>query len=284
MSLKHLLKILGSAATAVFLAACQNGQAAALPVSVYPVEEIGLGSRIDFEYENEAVPEVEEQVFNLLDPPIKSAHGRYVYLTFDDGPSHNTEQILDILAEFDVQGTFFVLGNSILSRNDSREILNRALREGHYIGLHSMTHEHARLYQGPGAPEIFLDEMKEVQSLIYELTGHSSYLCRAPFGSRPTFSQQHVDLIAQSPFSCWDWHIDTMDWSHRSVEAIMLEIQQNMASLQDPNQIVVLMHENQVTVEALPSIIKFFRDLGYTFVAYHPDNHFPVNFHNNPDL
>ena len=218
------------------------------------------------------------------DPPAKSQDGRYVYLTFDDGPTRNTASLLDILQEHQVPATFFVIGHSILNRPDSQLLLNRALEEGHAIGLHSMTHDFQQLYQGAESYRVFYGEMREVQELVYQLTGYRSSICRPPFGSFPGFSQDHVDKIVGSDFRCWDWNIDTRDWQHRSVEAVMAEIQDNLAQIQEGEHLVILLHEGQVALDSLPDIIQFFQERDYSFLPFHPANFFPLNFLKNPDL
>ena len=98
-----------------------------------------------------------------------NTEAKYVYLTFDDGPSNNASKILDILKEYKVPATFFVLGSTINRNSQAQDILNRMVDEGHYIGLHSMTHDKDILY-GLNGPANFVREMKEVQTLISTLT------------------------------------------------------------------------------------------------------------------
>ena len=223
---------------------------------------------------------VEEPVPSL-EWPYKTAEGRYAYLTFDDGPSRNSHGILDILADYGIPATFFVLGEAVNGRSDSGEILNRILEEGHYIGLHSMSHDFSRLYLEPDAHYNFYEEMRQVQELVYQLTGHLSYHCRAPFGTVPSFSQKHQELIQESDFNCWDWHVDTRDWAFQTSAQVMGAIQENMAFHGYPSRVVVLMHELDLTIAALPEVIHYFLDLGYTFLPFHPKNYFPVRLNDH---
>ena len=100
----------------------------------------------EYEYEDEDVSE-----------NVNVIPGRYAFLTFDDGPSRYTQSILDVLNERNALGIFFVLGESIRNRSNTGELLNLILEEGHYIGLHTMTHDFASLYLGGGAPQRFVD-------------------------------------------------------------------------------------------------------------------------------
>ena len=82
-------------------------------------------------------------------PPIESWHNKeakFVYLTFDDGPSKNADKILDVLDQYDVKGTFFVLGSAIEGYSKSNEVFKRMEDTGHYIGMHTMSHNYSYLY------------------------------------------------------------------------------------------------------------------------------------------
>jgi len=223
--------------------------------------------------------EVEEQVETV---PIMSSEGRYVFLTFDDGPSGNTPYLLDTMQRYGVLGTFFFQGSSLAT--DSGPFLEEILELGHYIGLHSMTHHPYLLYWQYGAYRVFYEEMREVQALIYELNGHRSDLVRPPFGSAGTFTYGHVRAMADSEFRVWDWNVDSRDWWHQSIGGIMEEITSTMTNLGYPPLAVVLFHEHDLTVQVLPDVITYFMELGYEFLPYHPQNHFMMNFWDHPDL
>ena len=69
--------------------------------------------------------------------------GKYIALTFDDGPSENTEKILDILAKYDIKATFFVIGEALTE--DRKATVERAIEEGHAIGMHANVHVYEKL-------------------------------------------------------------------------------------------------------------------------------------------
>jgi len=241
-----------------------------------------------------ALPESDEEGSNawitLRKAPVKEAEGRYVYLTFDDGPSTNTDKILDILSEFQIKGTFFILGKKILDNDymdyeDAVAALQRVLAEGHFVGLHSMTHDMHSLYKTPEAHNNFYDEMRELQKLIFDLSGgYETNLYRAPYGTRGMFTGNHIRKMANSDMKAWDWNIDTEDWKTKSTDVVLKKIKEDMEGHKYPNLVVILFHEYDVTVETLPSAIRYFLDLGYTFLPYHPDNHFQMNLLHRSEL
>ncbi|MBO4461285.1 MAG: polysaccharide deacetylase family protein, partial [Lachnospiraceae bacterium] len=116
-------------------------------------------------------PEPEDPNDNV-DPNAKK-----VYLTFDDGPSHNTELILDILKEYNVKATFFVIG-----RNDeySKSLYKRIVDEGHTIALHSYTHRYSSIYASLDA---YKEDLQKISDLVYDATGVRSKFIRFPGGS-----------------------------------------------------------------------------------------------------
>lgn len=212
---------------------------------------------------------------------------KFVYLTFDDGPSQNAEKILDILDSYDIKGTFFVLGSSIDRYSGSKDILKRMADTGHYIGMHSMTHDYSTLYGDENAAQNFAGEMLEEQALLKEITGgFESELCRAPYGTGGgTFTDAHVEELNKIGVKCWDWDVDSLDWeSGASVDSIMKNIEYCMNLWNYPRQTVVLFHEKDVTVEVLPKVIQYYTDLGYEFLPYNPDNHIVKNLFGSDDL
>ncbi len=210
---------------------------------------------------------------------------KFAYLTFDDGPTKNAPKILDILKEYDVKGTFFVLGSSIQNNSHAQEVLNRMLAEGHYIGMHSMTHSHGTLY-GANGPQNFINEMNELRDLIASLTnGFESQLCRAPYGTGGgTFTNDHIQALKNNGLKCWDWDVDSLDWKYKSAAEIMPIIKRETEMNRNSQNLVLLFHEKNSTIEVLPQVIEYLKDLGYEFLPYNPDQHFSVNFFNSDEI
>jgi len=133
---------------------------------------------------------------------------RYVYLTFDDGPDERTPAILDVLKKQKVKATFFVTG-----RNAERHpaLLKRIVREGHAIGLHSMTHDAKLFYRTPASA---LAEMEETQAIVTRLTGKKVFDVRVPYGSVPKMTPAHTKKMQAAGFRIWDWNVDSEDWRY----------------------------------------------------------------------
>ena len=196
---------------------------------------------------------------------------KIAYLTFDDGPSIHTEKLLNVLKQYRVPAIFFVTGDSIdiMTNGRGKTLLNRILEEGHHIGYHSISHNREKLYFRPDSPQYFLQEMRECQQKVSELTdGYWSSLCRAPYGKMSHFQKGHWPVVENSEFYCIDWNIDSLDWAKNHTGAIYNQV---LAALQQenyPDQVVLLFHEKDITANALPSIIEYIRSKGYTFVPY----------------
>lgn len=210
---------------------------------------------------------------------------KFAYLTFDDGPSKNVTRILDILNHYDVKGTFFVLGSSIKNNINSEEILNRMINEGHYIAMHSMTHDYKTLY-GDNGPQNFVNEMNELKELIASLTdGFQSQLCRAPYGTGGgTFKPHHIAALKAAGLKCWDWDVDSLDWKYKNAADIMPIIKQETEMKKNKQNLVILFHEKDSTIEVLPQVIEYLQDQGYEILPYNPERHFPDNFFNSNEI
>lgn len=195
---------------------------------------------------------------------------KVVYLTFDDGPSKQTEDILSILNDYGVKATFFFIGTNV---NRYPEEVKLVHQQGHYVGLHSMSHDKKLIYN-PEKPYAFAEELIEEQGLIEALIHVQPTLVRPPYGSVPGIKPTMADALVDHGFKVWDWTIDSEDWKKKSASAIVEQIKSQTTSATE----VVLVHEKALTVEALPQIIEHFLQEGYEFRAYNPEQHFMLNF------
>ncbi|HAX72588.1 MAG TPA: polysaccharide deacetylase [Firmicutes bacterium] len=196
---------------------------------------------------------------------------KIAYLTFDDGPSSYTKELLEILEKEQVPAIFFVIGENFTVQPNGKELVKEMYDKGHYIGLHSMTHDRNKLYLTANAPQNFMKEMMEVKALIAEATeGFQSELCRPPYGSKAYFTKAHYAIVKDSNLKCWDWNIDSMDWSGSSPAAILAKVKKDLESTKYPDVTVLLFHEKKNTVKILPEVIQYYREQGYEFVSYHP--------------
>ena len=181
---------------------------------------------------------------------------RRVYLTFDDGPSSNTEEILRILSEYEVKATFFVVGKTDAH---SVEMYQRIVEEGHTLGMHSYSHKYQELYSSVDA---FVADLERMQEYLYGITGTECEVFRFPGGSSNSVSdvdiQELIDVLEERNITYYDWNASTGDGGSRLLSA--QEIVTNvMADIEQYHNIVVLMHDaidKPTTVEALPELIE----------------------------
>ena len=252
-----------------------------------PEEEVVAKERIN--QEDVTVAAEESIIQSALQPAIQPAKqsakqkkvvgkptGKIVYLTFDDGPTTLTDEFLDLLKEQDIQATFFMQGIN-LQKTDLQENVKRAIKEGHYVGAHSMTHNYKKLYNNG----LFVSEMNETLSLIKDITGTNPKLVRPPYGSAPGLKSQQIrNEIVKAGIKIWDWTIDSNDWKLKDPNQIVENIKKQTTNDRE----VILMHEKQQTLQALPEIIAFYKEKGYEFGVYNDADHFYLNFQNDKRL
>ncbi|MEN1939210.1 peptidoglycan-N-acetylglucosamine deacetylase [Paenibacillus sp. 102] len=202
---------------------------------------------------------------------------KVAYLTFDDGPGKYTAELLNILEQNNAKATFFLIGENV---KQFPELVKREKKEGHYVGMHSMTHDFKRLYTNGE----YVNEMKEDQSLIANILGESPKLTRPPYGSMPGLNEVLRNRTVEAGFKVWDWTIDSLDWKYNKmpVDAASAQIVQNVLVGATKLQEVILMHDiHPQSVAAVPAIIKGLKEKGYELEAYHEEAHFSVNFWND---
>lgn len=214
--------------------------------------------------------------------PSNPKQPKFAYLTFDDGPSANTEQILNILQDYGVKATFFVIGSET---EFSKHIYRRIIEEGHTIGLHSYNHVYADVYASEDA---FMDSMYRLRDLVESITGVKSDIIRFPGGSNTTFASKHggpelaknlVARIHREGMQYFDWNVSSMD-ATKPLVAKQTIIDATLRGAQGRNQAIVLMHDapaKKTTVEALPAIIEGLQQQGYSFEVLKRDTA-PIHF------
>ena len=180
----------------------------------------------------------------LVDPD-----GKFVALTYDDGPSSViTPRILDILEKHSAKATFFVLGSRI---NEHHKPLQRAVKLGCEIGNH--TYGHINL---PSAERIIY-EISTTNNLVKEYTGFVPVLARAPGGSTSDYSRKAVNM----PFIYWS--IDTRDWETMNAESIIAHVKNETR-----DGSIILMHDvYEATAEATEVIVPWLIKEGYQLVT-----------------
>lgn len=210
-------------------------------------------------------------------PTTKPAAGaRTIYITFDDGPSPYTPQLLNVLKQYKVKATFFMLGNQIAHHPAS---VARLVKEGHGVGLHGMTHQKDKFYASPASA---LNEMNMDNAKLHQAANVYTKLIRVPYGSKPYFTKVYRDQTAAYGYRLWDWNIDSNDWRYQSnpqkiYDNVMRDVKNMKKKGVTP---IVLFHDQHATVTILPKLIKAIQAEGYTFKPLTNDMK-PMNFWND---
>lgn len=193
--------------------------------------------------------------------PVRSS-GKKVYLTFDDGPSSNTDQILDILKDYDVKATFFVVG-----KTDERSVkaYQRIVEEGHTLAMHSYSHKYDEIYE---SKEAFARDLNSLQEYLYETTGVWPRIYRFPGGSSNTVSkvdmQELIEYLTDIGITYFDWNVASGDAVSRTLPAETI-VNNCLSGIEKQKESVILMHDasnKETTIEALPQIIEAIQEQG----------------------
>ena len=197
-----------------------------------------------------------EQMSQTEEPPEEQpVYAKRVYLTFDDGPSSSTAQILDILKAYDVKATFFVVGKA---DETSKALYQRIVAEGHTLGMHSYSHKYDEIY---ASKESFIQDLTMLQEYLYEVTGVWPRYYRFPGGSSNAVSktdmQELIGYLNEQDIVYFDWNVASGDAVNGYVAKDTL-INNCLKGIQMQTDSIVLMHdasERRSTVEALPEVI-----------------------------
>ncbi len=188
-----------------------------------------------------------------------------VYLTFDDGPSDLTPQVLDLLDEYDAKATFFV----VYTDNEKyTSYLKDIVDRGHTLALHSYSHDYDKIYQSVDA---FLEDFDKVYTWVYEETGVRPTLFRFPGGStngKTSVVNNIITEMERRGFIYYDWNVSSGDGSNLTTTQNILEnVCTNVDSFDQP---VVLMHDGagkNATLKALPTLLETLAEEGYEFCS-----------------
>lgn len=208
-------------------------------------------------YTASGVDEVRNSQSDRDDPPSGTEEGeRKVYLTFDDGPSSNTGEILDILAEYDVKATFFVVGKE---EERYQPLYRRIVEEGHTLAMHSYSHKYNEIYQ---SKESFVEDLTKLQEFLYDTTGVWCRYCRFPGGSSNTVSSvdmhELIDYLEEQDMSYFDWNVSSGDATSAYISPDAI-VRNSTVNLQNFDEAIILMHDaadKDSTVDALPGLIE----------------------------
>lgn len=206
-----------------------------------------------------------------------------IYLTFDDGPgSQVTPRILDTLKKYNIKATFFICNYS----EANKAIVQRAVNEGHSIGIHGYTHS----WDVYTSDETYLNNIASLHDKLLADTGYDSKITRFLGGSSNTISAKYSDgimtrlsvKVPQAGYQYFDWNVSSGDADANTVAASKIISNVKNYLVKDRNNIV-LMHDTNAkttTADALPEIIEFGLSNGYTFLPITEDTP-PVHHHIN---
>jgi peptidoglycan/xylan/chitin deacetylase (PgdA/CDA1 family) len=188
----------------------------------------------------------------LNDPKNRFLPSNAIALTFDDGPSEYTQRIADILTSYGVGGTFFFLGENI---PENQYLVRYVHHQGFSVGNHSYTHPY---FKGLSKDRQW-EEVQRTNALLVSITGESPTLFRPPYGA---MNQTTFGLMVEKNMKIVLWSKDTEDWKVQNAQELV-EYTKNQVS----GGSIVLFHEKERTVEALPQIIEYLQSQGLEIVS-----------------
>ncbi|EHK2440649.1 polysaccharide deacetylase [Clostridium perfringens] len=236
-------------------------------------DDVMPGMNITYEADKYAVDAKEVQA---MANDTYRGEGKYVFLTFDDGPSNSTEKILNTLKEKDVHATFFVLGSSIEKDSKRQEYLKEELKSGNAIANHSYSHDFKKLYPGNKLNiDSFMNELNKTNDIMKSILGEEfdCKVLRMPggYGTRKYYKDPSLkefdNILQENGIINVDWNALDGDAEGKpySTEKMLNYVKKTSKG---KNHVVILMHDaagKEKTVEILPQIIDYYKNEGYEF-------------------
>lgn len=213
-------------------------------------------------------------------PVPAGSGGKTIYLTFDDGPSPNTPRIISILNSYGIKATFFVKNTAY--NGYMKDIVDN----GNAIALHSYTHNYKQIYS---SDEAFYEDLQNISDLVFLQTGVRSKIMRFPGGGSNTVSKKYsqgimtrlTQGVTERGYVYYDWNCSSGDATGDKVPKDTIVA--NCKKVPSSSNVIVLMHDTGAkgtTVEALPEVIEYYLNCGYTFgviTSETPPVHHKVN-------
>lgn len=187
-------------------------------------------------------------------PVVLDPDGKYVALTFDDGPHADvTPRILEILSQHEAKATFYMLGSQV---EYYPSIAKQVLDEGHEIGDHTLSHKDlTRLNQTQ-----IKSEIQTSSNHILEATGSLPKSIRPPYGA---FNDSVGEIVQGLELPVIMWSVDSLDWKSRDAQAINHEVMTTV----HPGAIILLHDIHATTADALPQLLTNLENEGYEFLT-----------------
>ncbi len=198
--------------------------------------------------------EVEDEVFGFNSVYSLGGSSRVekeVALTFDDAPSTFTGEVLEILANYEVPATFFLVGSQV---EKYPQIARQIVAAGHEIGNHSFSH----CWSQDDTVEVLVEDIERAEKVIYQVTGQIPLYFRPPGGM---VNEVVKEACGRTGYSIVLWWVDSRDWLLTEEE--ILEKTKKEAK----DGAIILFHNLPVTVKVLPRVIEYLRGEGYELVT-----------------
>ena len=193
----------------------------------------------------------------------------YVYLTFDDGPSKHTQRLLDILDQYGVKVTFFVVNYGL------NDMIGKEAAAGHSVGVHSATHDYYSIY---ASEEAYFADLDKMNAIIYAQTGAYSNIIRFPGGSSNTVSRFNPGIMTRLAgaveargYAYFDWNVNSGDaGSTNDPDEIFRNV---IEGIQKHEYSVVLMHDSRsYTVDTVERILIWCLENNYALLPLDHDS------------
>ncbi len=223
----------------------------------------GLSACQSAPFESAPSPEPAETAANTATAPIApkvaysscNVEGKYLAMTFDDGPDKNlTPKLLDLLKSKGVKATFFIVGENAANNPD---IVRRIAAEGHEVGNHTWTHPQLTKL----APADLRSEIEKSSAAIKELTGKPPLILRPPYGATNTRLNNWINN--EYGMKVILWSVDPLDWKYRNSARVSKEL----LSGAHPGGILLAHDIHATTVAAMPAVLDGLLAQGYEFVT-----------------
>lgn len=188
-----------------------------------------------------------------------------IALTFDDGPDPaTTPAILDVLRDYDLKATFFVIG---ARAEQHPELIRRIVSEGHTLGNHTYYHrDMTRL-----APDLMLGELQDTQAAVDQALGSHSRLtlfrppCGAPYNTETENLPMFQRFMREQRMYPVMWNIDPQDWSF--ADRPDLVVSSAVQSTPESGGVVLLHDTQPQTAEALPGILAYYASANFEYTG-----------------
>ncbi|WP_010292526.1 polysaccharide deacetylase family protein [Clostridium senegalense] len=209
-------------------------------------------------------------VFAISDDSECKDNKKIAYLTFDDGPTETTLEVLKILDEENIKATFFVIGKLV---EENPNILKEIKEKNHSICAHTYTHNNNNY----NSADVYFNDYEKVKNVLNKNLDKKNFeFMRMPGGSSTGIPQkltlkQIRDGLVNRKLDYVDWNVSIEDAMgiNIPVDQLISNYFKAMNSKNiDKSRIIILMHDgasNKTTPKALGTIIKSLKEQGYEF-------------------